>query len=523
MRHRNYLVRWLAVVLALSLVTAACGDDDDAAPSDAPSTDAGTSGDGATETPSDAPSTDAGTSGDGATEAPSDAPSTDAGTSGDGATEAPSDAPSTDAGTSGDAPSTDAGTSGDGATEAPSEPGDDETMEHLGDGSLGVVEVEAGDAIQIRSLEAITGGVAFFGLPIDRATQIAVDDYGQIHGFDVDLGTSLDDLCSNDGGQAAAQIIVADEDVVGVVGTSCSGAAVAAAPLITDAGMILISGGNTSPVLTSDLAGNAGLNYSVGYYRTAHNDLYQGAAMAKFVFSELGISAAAAIHDGDPYTQGLAQAFADAFEREGGRVTGFSAVNKGDTDMVPVLTEIAAGSPGALFFPIFQPAGDFIADQAPGVSGLEDTVLLAADGLLNTNFLSLPQTAGVYFSGPDQRFGENVNQSTGKSAVDFLAAYEAAYGEGPAAPFWAHGYDATTLLLDAIAAASWVEDGSLMIDRQGIRDHLNSVSGYSGLIGTINCDAFGDCGAAKITVVRNLGGEENAQASLNNVVFSYAP
>ena len=398
-----------------------------------------------------------------------------------------------------------------------------EMMEHLGDGSLGVVEVEAGDAIQIRSLEAITGDVAFFGLPIDRATQIAVDDYGQIHGFDVDTGTSLDDLCSNDGGQAAAQIIVADEDVVGVIGTSCSGAAVAAAPLITDAGMVLISGGNTSPALTSDLAGTAGLNYSVGYYRTAHNDLYQGAAMAKFVFGELGISEAAAIHDGDPYTQGLAQAFADAFEAEGGTVTGFSAVNKDDTDMVPVLTEVAAGNPGALFFPIFQPAGDFIADQAPGVSGLEDTVLLAADGLLNTNYLSLPQTEGMYFSGPDQRFGENVNESTGKTAVDFLAVYEEFYGERPAAPFWAHGYDATALLLDAIKAASWIEDGNLMIDRQGIRDHLNSVSGYSGLIGTINCDAFGDCGAARITVIQNIGGEANAEASMDNVMFSYAP
>jgi ABC-type branched-subunit amino acid transport system substrate-binding protein len=400
---------------------------------------------------------------------------------------------------------------------------DEEMTEHLGDGSLGVVTVEAGDAIQIRSLEAITGDVAFFGLPIDRATQIAVGDYGPIHGFDVDTGTSLDDLCSNDGGQAAAQIIVADEDVVGVIGTSCSGAAVAAAPLITDAGMVLISGGNTSPALTSDLAGTAGPNYSVGYYRTAHNDLYQGAAMAKFVFGELGISTAAAIHDGDPYTQGLAQAFADAFEAEGGTVTGFSAVNKDDTDMVPVLTEIAAGGPGALFFPIFQPAGDFVADQAPGVSGLEGTVLLAADGLLNTNYLALPQTRGMYFSGPDQRFGENVNESTGKTAVDFLATYEAAYGEAPAAPFWAHGYDATVLLLDAVEAASWVEDGDLMIDRQGIRDYLNSVQGFQGLIGTINCDDFGDCGAARITVVQNIGGEENAETSLNNVVFSYAP
>ena len=228
-------------------------------------------------------------------------------------------------------------------------------MAHLGDGSLGVVAVEAGDAIQIRSLNAITGDVAFFGLPIERAVVLAVRDYGQIKGFDVDLGTTLDDLCSNDGGQAAAQTVVADEDVIGVIGTSCSGAAVAAAPLVTAAGMVMISGGNTSPSLTSDLAGTAGPNYSEGYYRTAHNDLFQGAAMAKFVFTELGLDTAAAIHDGDPYTQGLAQAFADAFEAEGGTVTGFSAVNKEDTDMVPVLTEIAAGSPGALFFPIFQP------------------------------------------------------------------------------------------------------------------------------------------------------------------------
>ena len=391
------------------------------------------------------------------------------------------------------------------------------------DGSLGVVEVETGGAIQIRSLNTISGDVAFFGLPIDRAARIAVDDYGPIHGFPVDLGTSLDDLCSNDGGQAAAQTLVADEDVVGVIGTSCSGAAVAAAPLITGAGMVLISGGNTSPALTSDLAGNAGPNHSVGYYRTTTNDLHQGAAMARFVVGELGLTTAAAIHDGDPYTQGLAQAFADAFEAEGGTVTGFSAVNKGDTDMVPLLTELAAARPGALFFPIFQPEGDFVADQAPGIAGLENTVLVTADSLLNTNYLSLPQTTGIYFSGPDQRFGENINQSTGRSAAGFLDEYESRYGEGPSSPFWVFGYDAAALLLDAVAAASWVEDGTLLIDRQGIRDHLNSVRGYGGLVGTLNCDDFGDCGAARLTVVQNLGGRDNVEASMDNVVFSYTP
>lgn len=392
-----------------------------------------------------------------------------------------------------------------------------------GDGSLAVVEVEPGDAVQIRSLNTITGDVAFFGLPIDRAARIAVHDYGPVHGFEVELGASLDDLCSNDGGQAAAQQIVADEDVVGVVGTSCSGAAVAAAPLITDAGMVMISGGNTSPALTSDLVGNPGPNYSVGYYRTTTNDLHQGAAMAAFVFGELGIATAAAVHDGDPYTSGLAQAFADAFEAAGGTVTGVLAVNKDDTDMVPALTEIAASEPGALFFPIFQPAADFIAGQAPGVAGLGETVLVTADSLLNSNYLSLPQTAGIYFSGPDQRHTANVNQSTGRSTASFLTEYHSRYGESPSSPFWVFGYDAATLLLDAITAASTIRDGALVIDRQGVRDHLNAVRGYRGLAGTLTCDDYGDCGAARLTVIQNLGGPENVKASMDNIVFSYTP
>ena len=417
-------------------------------------------------------------------------------------------------------------TSADGGDDMADDSGDDmadDMGDHLGDGSLGTVTVEPGAAIQVRSLNAISGDVAFLGIPNERGVAAAIADYGQIHGFDVDMGAGLDDLCSADGGQAAAQQIVADEQVVGVLGTSCSGAATAAAPLISEAGLVMISGSNTSPALTSDQQGNAGPDYHVGYYRTAHNDLFQGAAMAEFVFNSLGLSTAAAIHDGDPYTEGLANAFANAFEELGGTVTTVTGVAKEDTDMVPVLTEIAAGSPEALFFPIFQPAGDFVADQAPSVPGLENTTLLAADGLLNDGFMGLAQSEGMHFSGPDTRFGTNTNESTGVSAEEFLATYEANNGEAPAAPFWGHSYDATAMLLDAIDAASWVDgDGNLNIDRQGVRDHLNGIQGYSGLIGTINCDDFGDCGSQKITVIlHNDSGD--IPGSLENVVFEYAP
>ena len=385
------------------------------------------------------------------------------------------------------------------------------------------IVVDEGELIQIRSLNAITGDVAFLGIPNQRGVEAAVADYGEIQGFGVTSGAGLDDLCSSDGGQAAAQTIVADEQIVGVIGTSCSGAATAAAPLIAEAGIVMISGSNTSPALTSDLQGTAGENYNAGYYRTAHNDLYQGAAMAKFVFEDLGLKSAAAIHDGDPYTQGLAQSFVDAFKEIGGTVTGFTGVNKEDTDMVPVLTEIAAGTPEALFFPIFQPAGDFIADQTHGVSGLEETQLLAADGLLVDGFLELTQTEGIYFSGPDVRFGDNVNQSTSKTAAEVLAAYEDKYGEPPSAAFWGHSYDAAAMLLDAIKDSSTVNDaGQLVIDKAAVRTYLTNLRGYSGVIGTINCDDFGDCGSQKITIIKH-DNSDDIETSKANVVFEYAP
>ena len=411
----------------------------------------------------------------------------------------------------------------DAAADDTTDDSDDAAMaEHLGDGSLGVVSIEEGDEIQIRSLNAITGDVAFLGIPNQRGVEQAIADYGAIHGFDVSMGAGLDDLCSADGGQAAAQTIVADEQILGVIGTSCSGAATAASPLISEAGMVMISGSNTSPLLTSDQAGTVGKDYQPGYYRTAHNDLFQGKAMAEYVVNVLGLTKVAAIHDGDPYTSGLSFAFGDALEDLGGEFTGIAAIAKGDSDMVPVLTELAAGGPEAIFYPLFQPESDFMADQMRGVSGLEDVVMLSADASLNSDFMALPQSAGIHFSGPDTRFGENKNQSTGVTAAEVLATYEANNGETPSAPFWGHSYDAAAMLLDAIEAASWVEDGTLMVDRAGIREHLNNIRGYEGLIGLINCDDFGDCGSQKITVIEHLD-PNDVQASLDNVVYEYAP
>ena len=64
---------------------------------------------------------------------------------------------------------------------------------------LGMVVVGAGEDIQIRSLEALTG-IGELGVPRQRAVAMALADYGPIEGHRVSMGAGLDSLCTAEGG-----------------------------------------------------------------------------------------------------------------------------------------------------------------------------------------------------------------------------------------------------------------------------------------------------------------------------------
>lgn len=382
-------------------------------------------------------------------------------------------------------------------------------------GPLGAVEIAPGEPIKIASLQTISGATASLGEDQVRGIEMAIEDFGDIAGHPVTL-QSEDDGCSAEGGTTGAQRIVADPQIVGIVGTSCSGAAVPAAEIISEAGLVLISGSNTSPSLTSDLEGNANDAFKPGYLRTAHNDLVQGQAAAEYVFNELGLTKVATVHDGDPYTQGLADAMGNAFTELGGEVVIATAVNKGDTDMRPVLTEIAAAGPELVFFPIFQPEADFIVQQAGDVEGLGGTaIMMGADGLLSDTFVTIPETEGMYFSGPAA--------PTGSTYDDFVQRYTDKYGEAPIQAFHAHAYDAAMMILTKIQEVGVDQDGTLVIDRQALRDAIYATEGFEGITGTLTCDEFGDCADPKIDILRNTEAEETIGDVRANVLFTYDP
>lgn len=388
-------------------------------------------------------------------------------------------------------------------------------------GPLGAVEIGADEAVQIRSLLSITV-VPSLGAALRHACELAAADFGSIHGHTVDLGEAMDAMCSPEGGRAGAEQIAADPHVLGIIGTSCSAAAVAASPVISEAGLVMISPSNTSPLLTSDLAGNANPDYHSGYYRVSNNDLYQARAVADFAYGELGLRRMVAVEDGDPYTSALVSAFASAFRAIGGEVPATSTIDKGETDMTSVLVEFAEAGPDGIFFPLFEGEGTPFAEQARAFDGLEGVTLITGAALFVSEFLGTPQSEGMYFAGPEADLGSNVNASTGKSAAEVLAAFESTYGGPPTSPYWAHAYDATTVLLSAIESAAEGDGGTLRVDRAALREALGATDGFQGLIGTLSCDDFGDCGTGRVNIYHHTDTGVTDTAGLP-VVYHFEP
>jgi branched-chain amino acid transport system substrate-binding protein len=365
--------------------------------------------------------------------------------------------------------------------------------------AIGCVDIAPGDPIHFAYALSVSGATAPLGEDARGGIEIAIDDKGELLGHPIEL-TGEDTLCNAEGGQAAGTKLAADTTIVAIIGTTCSSEARAAMPLISAAGMTMISPSNTNP----DLTNPDHPDHWAGYLRTAHNDLFQGKMAAEFAYNELGLTSAATIHDGSPYAQSLQEVFASTFTELGGTITAQEAINVGDTDMKPVLTSIATGAPQIIYFPIFEPEGDLVAQQAKEVSGLETVALMGADGLFADSFPEATGDAavGMYMSGP-------YLDPALTTYADFLSKWTAKYGGQPPSGYHAFAYDATNIFFAAIEKVAVVdEDGTVHIGRQALRDAVYATSGFTALSGVLTCNANGDCATGEALGVYQMGEAE---------------
>ena len=379
--------------------------------------------------------------------------------------------------------------------------------------AIGCVEIAPGEPIKIGMLRAIK-----IGPDHHRGVELALAERdNQVLGHPVELQIE-DEGCTSEGGTVTALRVIADPQMVAVIGTTCSGAAITAAKIISEAGLTMISGSNTAPSLTS-INGEQGPDWQPGYLRTAHNEANGVQMAATFIYQELGISKVATINDGDAYTRGFTDLFGQTFADLGGEIVLDTAVNKGELDLEPVLTAVSTAGAELIFFPIFPAEAEKIVKQAQNIPELENIIYMGAGALLSDDFIAAIGEAGIgmYFAGR--------TQLEGPAFDNLMAAHESQYSEEAREINFTYIYDAANLLLNAIERVA-IQDpnagGSLYIGRRALRDELYTTANFEGVTGSLTCDQFGDCSTIGFVILQLNEPTTGVEGLLSNVIYPIA-
>ncbi|MCC1492676.1 ABC transporter substrate-binding protein [Cognatishimia sp. F0-27] len=242
---------------------------------------------------------------------------------------------------------------------------------------------------------------------------------------------------------AAAERLVTDEGVKGIMGADCSGVTTAVlANVAVPNGVVMISPSATSPALST--AEDNGL-----FFRTAPSDARQGEVLAN-ILREKGMGEVAVTYTNNDYGKGFADAFQAAFENAGGTVTLSAAHEDGKADYAAEVGSLASAGGDALVVLGYVDQGGAGIIQGALDSGAFDMFALGdgmiGDSLTDTFGADLDGTIGTA-PGSDNEGGALFQEMASAAGIDGTSVYA---GES---------YDAASLILLAMAAAGSAEPG----------------------------------------------------------------
>lgn len=332
---------------------------------------------------------------------------------------------------------------------------------------------ESHPVVKIGLVAPLTGDQATIGQDLLHGAQLAVDQANAggsiLPGVRVELAP-LDDQHNPTQAVAAAKRLIADPDVVAVVGHLNSSCTMPASAIYHQARLLQIA-----PVASNPQLSRQGFDT---FYRTCATDDLQGPVAAVFAVRDLGAKRVVILDDMTTYGRGLSQAFEQRLRALGAEVLAHEGITQGDKDFTSVLAKVKAMQPDLLYFAGVYPEGALLLKQRAEL-GLQG-YYMGGDGQLDPALIRLatPQAAeGVYLT----TVGSDVRQLP--TARAFLSAYEARYGTAGA--YAAYAYEATSIAIEAIRRAG-------KQDRQAVLGAMQHVKDYPGLFGLQNFDARGD-------------------------------
>ena len=335
------------------------------------------------------------------------------------------------------------------------------------------LDAQGKGTIKIATQSPLSGGQAALGEGIKLGAQLAVEKFkGPLEkmGFKVDV-VPFDDQAKPDVGVANARNIIADKDIIAVVGHLNSGVAIPSSDVYKEVALAMISPANTSPIVTDR-------NYP-NVNRVCGRDDVQGVVGSEFAAS-LKAKSVYIVHDKTTYGQGVAEFFRDDAKKKGIQLMGFEGTEE-KSNFDPILTPIRAKNPAVLYFGgIYDQAAPFFKQaREKGIKAR----FMGPDGMDSSDLTKIAGKAVV---------GMNYTSAAGPAsalprAKGFVEEFKKKFGKNPE-PYAAEAYDSAAIALKAIAAAA---KGGTMPAREAVAAEVRKVK-HSGITGDIEFDSKGD-------------------------------
>ncbi|MEH7272035.1 ABC transporter substrate-binding protein [Neobacillus vireti] len=330
-----------------------------------------------------------------------------------------------------------------------------------------------GETIKIGANLELSGGVASYGQSIEEGIKLALEEINKegIDGKKLELVT-FDNKSDAAEATSGTTKLVSQDKVSAIIGAATSTNTLAQVQIAQKNKIPLLTPTGTNPTITNK---DGVLNDFV--FRTCFIDPFQGTVAANFASKDLKVKNAAIIIDSSSdYAKGLAAAFQERFEANGGKVIKEEAYIAKDTDFNAILTNIKSANPDFIFLPGYYEEAGLIIKQARAL-GIEAPIM-GGDGW------DSPKLVEIAGADPLNNTFITNHYSSGDSdpkVQDFVKAFEAKYnGKSPDA-FNALGYDSLYFLADAIKRA-----GSG--DSEKIQKALAETDGLQLVSGTMKLD-----------------------------------
>ncbi|HXF49023.1 MAG TPA: ABC transporter substrate-binding protein [Verrucomicrobiae bacterium] len=356
------------------------------------------------------------------------------------------------------------------------------------------------DVIKIGEFGGLTGSTATFGISTKNGIDMATEELNAAGGL---LGKKVQVIVEDDRSLAeeaasAVKKLVTQDKVVAVLGEVASSRSLAGAPICQENKIPMVTPSSTNPKVTE-----------IGDYifRVCFIDPFQGEAMAKFAFDNLKVKKAAIFKDSkNDYSVGLAQYFAETFQKLGGQIVAEESYFEGDQDFKAQLTSIKGKKPEAIFIPGYYTEVGLIARQAREL-GL-NIPLLGGDGWDSPKLTEIATIKKPGDALKDCYFSNHYAADDPNPVIqDFIKKYQAKYNEVPDA-MAVLGYDAANILYDAIKRAGSTEGAK-------IRDALAQTKDFPGVAGSTTIDSARNARKPLVVLKIAEGGKYEYTATVN--------